>query len=298
MHIPAQHNIWRLREMLKPYLKCWEVLCIGLKKSKCSLLTLFHVLMLNFSLQRETHKILNWQFLYRFPWRKTSHKLCVCVCCSVMSDTCSVWRTLFYLPGAMVQKLKSKYTGRSLHCYPPPSACTGTNCSSPRMQWSKYCIMFIHTCDPPESPGHLWSLWAGYRAALQSAANPPGCQQGGFHPSLNTTTLWASPSLCFKELMQCIILQQTLEGMCWTPKLPSGMAMELPFHCRDPHSRGFWASKWCLSLAKSTLSPVNQDTLFEIIQWGCHRSLAVVTDCCNSELFSIVGKREYWCSSG
>lgn len=297
MHILARHNIWRPREMLKPYLKCWEVLCTGLKKSKCSLLTLFHVLTLSFLLQRETHKVLNWQFLYRFPWRETTRKLCVCVL------QCHI-RHLFCLGNSFLTswcngaEIEKQMHWQISYCYLPPSACTGTNCSPPGMQWSKYCIMFIHTCDPPESPGHLWSLWAGYRAVLQSAANPPGCQRGGFNPSLSTTTLWTSPSLWFKELMQYIVLQHTLEGMCCTLKLPAGMAMELPSHCRDPHSRGFWASKWCLSLAKSTLSPLNQDTPLKIIRWGCHRSLAVVTDCCNSELFSIAGKREYWCSSG
>lgn len=96
-HILAQHSIWRLQEKLKSCLKPWEVLCMKLKEPKCSLLTLFCALMLNFWLQRKTHEVPNWQFLHRFPWRKSSHELCF-LHCSVVSDVCSAWGSLFYFP--------------------------------------------------------------------------------------------------------------------------------------------------------------------------------------------------------
>lgn len=108
--ILAQHNIWRLQEMLKSYLKAWEVLCTGLKDSKCSPHTLL-----------STHTEFptpNWwvpkrQIFVQIstgekqPWGFFSR-------CSVMSDTCSCWGALFLLPSPMELKLKSKCTGRSL----------------------------------------------------------------------------------------------------------------------------------------------------------------------------------------
>lgn len=154
-HILAQHNIWRLREMLKSCLKPWEVLCMGLKELKCLLLTLFCALTLNFRLWRETHKVPDWQFLYRFPWRETSHM--IFLCCSVVPDTCSVRGALFHFPAQWCWNWKANALAGPcvvIHHH------IGTNCSPPGMQWSKYCIMFIDPCDPPETPGHLWSLWA------------------------------------------------------------------------------------------------------------------------------------------
>lgn len=234
-HILAQHNIWRLQEMLKSYLKPWEVFYTGLKEPKCSLLTLFCALTLNVWLQRETHKVPNCHFLYRCPWRKSSHQLFFMLQCHVRHLFCL--QSSFLLPSPMVLKLKRKCTGRSLHCYPPPSTSTSTKRSPPGIQWSKYCIVFIGTCDPPESPGYLWSLWAQQDTGLPCKAleipwgdfvphsTPPYC---GLHQVPGSGN-WCNTLFYSRRSGECIELQScTLET-----------AGELPSRCRDTHSRSF-----------------------------------------------------------
>lgn len=160
----------------------------------------------------------------------------------------------FLLPNPMVLKLKSKRPGRSLRCYPPPSTCTGTNCSPPGMQWSKYCIMFIEICDPPETPELPWSLWAQQDTGLLCKAlqTPWAVRREDFIPhwtplycgvhQVPGSGNWCDTLFYSRYSGERIELQNcTLET-----------AAELPSYCRDTHSRSFWASKWCLSLAKPT----------------------------------------------
>lgn len=196
-HIPAQHNIWRLQETLKSYLKPWEVLCTGLKEPKCSLLMLFCALTLNFSLQRKSHKIPNWQFCTDFHGGNVAMSFCFALQCHVRH--LMYLGSSFLLPSPMVLNLKRRCTGRSLHCYPPPATCTSAKCSPSGMQILHHVYRYMWPTRNFWTPVAPLGT-AGYWAALQNAINPIGCQEGGFHPPLNTTALWTQRHL-FKELL-------------------------------------------------------------------------------------------------
>ena len=206
-HILAQHSIWRLREMLKPYLKPWRFCAWGWRSqnalSSPSLCTHTEFLAPE---RKKLRKSQTDNFCTDFHVGKVAMSFSFCV--AVSGQTLVLFGELFfYFPAHWCWNWKHKCAGRSLCCSPPPSTCTGTNCSAPGAQQSEYCVVFVDTCDTPETPGHLRPLWAQQGSALQSAVNSPGCQEGGFHPSLRTTTLWTSPCPRFRELMQCIVVQ-------------------------------------------------------------------------------------------
>lgn len=122
----------------------------------------------------------------KIPWRKSSHELFI-LHCSVVSDTCLVWGTRFYFPGLWCWNWKANALADPCividHPLPVPvqsalhQECSAANIAS--------CL-----CNPPETPGHVSLGTAGYWAALQSAVNALGFQEGGFHLSLNTTVIW------------------------------------------------------------------------------------------------------------
>lgn len=253
-HILAQHNSWRLWEMLKSYLKPWKVSCIKRAEmlSPCTLCALT----LNFWLQRETHEVPNWQFLYRFPWRKSSHELFFFFGVAVSCQTLVLFGEIFFTSRPNGAEIEKQMHWQILALLSTTIyLCRYKLLSTRNAREQILCHVYRYLWHTRKSWTPVAPLGtAGCWAALQSAVDPSGCQQGGCHPSLKTTVLWTSPSPWFRELMQYIVLLQTLGGMYWTPKLHPGNSSGAAFRCRDTHSRSFWTSKWCLNLAKSTLS--------------------------------------------
>lgn len=226
-------------------------------------------------------------FLYRFPWRKSSLELFFPIALSCQTPV--LFAELFFTSQPNSAGIERQMSWQILALLSSPPTCTSKVFSSRNV--TEEILFHVYSYIWPTR--NSWTSVAplgtgGYWAALQSAVNPPGCHW-------YTVT---SPSPWFRKLMQYIVLQWTFRELCFQ-SCTLETAGRLPYGCRDIHSRSFWVSKWCFGLAKSTLSlslsPVNQRTLLRIIQPGCHGSLTAVTGCCNSDLFSILNKRECWC---
>lgn len=130
--ILAQHNIWRLQEMLKSYLKAWEVLCTGLKESKCSPHTLLST---HTEFPTPNWWVPKWQIFVQIstgekqPWG-FFHAAVSCQTLVLVGELS------FCFPAQWSWNWKASALADP--CYPPPSTCTSTKCSPPGMQQISY----------------------------------------------------------------------------------------------------------------------------------------------------------------
>lgn len=240
-HILAQHNIWRRQEMLKSSLKPWEVLCIELKEPKYSFLTLLWKFALNIWLQREIREAQNWLFWERFPWRKSSLELFFPIALSCQIPV--LFAELFFTSQPNCAGIEKQMSWQIFALLSSPPTCTSKVLSSRNVTEKT----LFHVCGYEWPTRNFWTSVAplgtgGSWVALKSAVNPPGCcdfpGSGNWRNTLfysGCSGNFVSKAAPWKQVGSCLLVA-------------------------DTHSRSFWASLWCFSLAKTTLSFSSEST--------------------------------------